>query len=195
MHGLHRFEKASNAFLAIEGGYGEQYEGYGEILILTDYEFQRAVFERFCLLCMAKKTGYGFEGDIETVETAFNYVVPTKENGMRYNDYFTDFNYFLASSWNGCFYTCLMSFKDDGASDFDEEQWDIASNLILTYNLTFIWEQAQRIVLFNDDIDCLDSLNNYMIDNELFPFQVTDYCDLTEQLTDILNKEIKEELN
>jgi hypothetical protein len=191
MYGIHRFNTATNAFKALEGGYGESYDGFEEMYILTDYNFQRVVFERFCYLALAKKTN-----DVITnctwrdVEETYKYAMPTEENGFAYNDYFTDFNYFLASNWNKEFYTCLMSFKDDGVTEFDEENWDIASTLIETHNLCFLWEQAKRIVENNDDIDCFDSLNNYLVDNELCSFQVSKYDDLSVQLTDILNNEI-----
>ena len=198
MFGLHRFRTASNAFKALEGGYGEGFEGLSQeqMYILTDYEFQRVVFERFCFVALSKKTGepiinYSW---LDTDEI-YNFAMPTEENGMSYNNYFTDFNYFLASSWNGCFYTCFMTFKDDGVADFNEENWDIASELIETYNLRYLWEQAKRIVEFNDDIECFDSLYNYLAENELSPFQMTEYNDLTVQLNDILNNEIKGTLN
>ena len=198
MFGLHRFNLASNAFKALEGGYGTQFEGLSqdEMFILTDYEFQRVVFERFCYAVLAKKTG---EPIINyswlDADEIYKFAMPTEENGMSYNDYFTDFNYFLASSWNGCFYTSFMTFKDDGVTEFDEESWDVASELIETYNLRYLWEQAKRIVEFNDDIECFDSLNNYLSENELCSFQMTKYNDLTEQLNDILNNEIKGTLN
>ena len=191
MFGLHRFNTASFAFKALEGGYGERYGGFEEMHILTDYEFQRVVFERFCFLALAKKTN-----DViinctwRDVDKTYKLAVPTEENNYSYCDYFTDFNYFLASNWNKEFYTCLMSFKDDGVTEFDEENWDIASTLIETYDLCFLWEQAKRIVENNEEIECFDSLNNYLVENELSPFQVTEWCDLTEQLTYILNNEI-----
>ena len=59
-----------------------------------------------------------------------------------------------------------------------------------TYDLCFSWEQAKRIVENNEEIECFDSLNNYLVENELSPFQMTEWNDLTEQLTYILNNEI-----
>ena len=197
MFGLHRFKIASNAFKALEGGYGTQFEGLNqdEMYILTDYEFQRVVFERFCYAVLAKKNGEPIINySWRDIDNTYMYAMPTEENGYSYNDYFTDFNYFLASSWNGCFYTSFMTFKDDGVTEFDEENWDVASELIETYNLVFIWEQAKRIVETNDEILGFDDLQNYLAENELCPFQMTEYNDLTRQLTDILNNEIKNEL-
>lgn len=195
MFGLHRFNTASNAFKALEGGYGERFDQFEEMYIISDYEFQRLVFERFCFLALSKKTNDAIINcSWRNVDETYKYAMPTEENNYSYSDYFTDFNYFLASNWNKEFYTCLMSFKDDGVTEFDEENWDIASTLISTYNLCFLWEQAKRIVENNEEIECFDSLNNYMAENELIPFQMTEWNDLTEQLTDILNKEINEQL-
>ena len=195
MFGLHRFNTASNAFRAIEGGYGESYDGYDEMHILTDYEFQRMVFERFCFLALAKKINEPIINyPWRDVEETYEYAMPSEENGNSVNDYFTDFNYFLSSSFNGEFYTCVMTFKDDGVTKFDDEQWDVAFRLIDTYNLCFLWEQAKRIVENNKDIDCFDCLYNYMAENDLCPFTVSNYRDLTIQLNDILEKEINNEL-
>ena len=196
MFGLHRFRTATNAFKAIEGEYGEHFDGFEEMYILTDYEFQRVVFERLCYVALAKKTGEAIvNASWRNVDNTYQFAMPSEENGMAYTDYFTDFNYFLASNWNGCFYTCLMSFKDDGVADFNEENWDIASELIDTYNLRYLWEQAKRIVEFNDDIDYFDSLNNYLVENNLCPFQVSEYNDMTNQLEDLLDMEISGTLN
>lgn len=191
MFGLHRFTTATNAFKALEGGYGERFDQFGEMYILTDYEFQRVVFERFCYLALAKKTNDVIVNSAwRDVDETYKYAMPSEENGNSYSDYFTDFNYFLASYWNAEFYTSLMTFKDDGVADFDEENWDIATILIKTYDLQFLWEQAKRIVENNDEIECFDSLQNYLTENELVPFQMTEWTDLTDQLTDILNNEI-----
>lgn len=197
MFGLHRFKLALNAFKALENGYGTQFEGLNqeEMYILTDYDFQRVVFERFCYVALAKKTGEPIINySWRDVDDTYKYAMPTEENEGVYNDYFTDFNYFLASNWNQCFYTSFMTFKDDGVTEFNEENWDVAEELIEIYDLKFLWEQAKRIVETNDEIECFDSLNNYLVDNELCPFQMTNYNDLTRQLTDILNNEINSEL-
>lgn len=192
MFGLHRFRNVTGAFLALEGCYGEAFEGSEEMCILQDYEFQRIVFGRFCRMFMLQKLG---ETTIDgrPLEDTIKYAVPTNENGGKVTDYFTDFNYFLLSRRNSCFYTSYMTFKDDGATEFDEQQWDIAFELIDSFEIQFIYEQAKRITS-NEDIKDFDDINNYMAENHLQPLSYSEYDDLALQLTDILNKEINEQL-
>ena len=193
MYGIHRFRNIAGAFKALEGFYGEAFEGSEEMSILCDYEFQRIIFGRFCRMFMLKKMGEDTI-DYRPIEETIKYTVPTNENGGKITDYFTDFNYFLMSNRNGCFYTSLMTYKEDGATLFDEEQWDVAFDLIDTYDIVFLFEQAKRIIETHSEIEDFDDLNNYLEKNHLQPLSNSEYDDLSQQLTDILNKEINEEL-
>ena len=132
--------------------------------------------------------------DFRPIEETIKYSVPTNENGGKITDYFTDFNYFLMSNRNGCFYTSLMTYKEDGATLFDEEQWDVAFDLIDTYDIVFLFEQAKRIIETHAEIEDFDDLNNYLAENHLQPLSYSEYDDLSQQLTDILNKELNAEL-
>lgn len=193
MYGIHRFRNIAGAFKALEGFYGEAFEGSEEMSILCDYEFQRIIFGRFCRMFMLKKMGEDTI-DYRPIEETIKYAVPTNENGGKITDYFTDFNYFLMSNRNGCFYTSLMTYKEDGATLFDEEQWDVAFDLIDTYDIVFLFEQAKRVIETHAEIEDFDDLNNYLAKNHLQPLSNSEYDDLSQQLTDILNKEINEEL-
>lgn len=134
-YGIQKFTNPSEAFETIRGRWtDENMASESNIVIMDDEAFEKVIFCRAFLKYSEYKLGQITKYECD------------KALGKRSNiisDYLLDFNFFLYSGLNGCFYTSRMEYKDDSVYMWNERQWDIYYELSQLYSFDKIVKDAQ----------------------------------------------------
>ncbi len=174
-YGIRRFDNAMDAFMVMSGEYGPVTEGLGmgSLHIMTEDDWQRVVFDRFCDLCVRYNSG-----DEKAVDTYNN-----MEKGDEYmTDFFIDFNHVMYDGEH--FWTALMGMKDDNATRPCRAQWDLIEELWYRYDIEGMWECAKYIM---KDVNDFDEMNNILIDRGLMAY-TADCGEFYERMLDIMEE-------
>ena len=134
-YGIQKFTNPSEAFETIRGRWtDENMASESNIVIMDDEAVEKVIFCRAFLKYSEYKLGQITKYECD------------KALGKRSNiisDYLLDFNFFLYSGLNGCFYTSRMEYKDDSVYMWNERQWDIYYELSQLYSFDKIVKDAQ----------------------------------------------------
>lgn len=134
-YGIQKFTSPSEAFKTIRGQWtDDNLACESNIVIMDDETFPHEIFCRAFLKYSEYKLGQitKYECDKALGKRADNIT-----------DYLLDFNFFLYSGLNGCFYTSRMEYKDDFVYMWNERQWDIYYELSQLYSFDKLVKDAQ----------------------------------------------------
>lgn len=162
--GIRKFENAADAFDYLTGEYSPRETMFPEMFILDDFEYERVLRERFMNVFLRLNTGDFEEWEKPRLEHAAEY----GKDGM-ITDFPIDFNFFLRSDRNQCYYACLETMKDDNLCVPTEEQWDIIRELSETFNVEKIRDEAKNAIEDNNITDW-DDMWNVMCEKNWVPF-------------------------
>lgn len=170
--GIMKFTDVNELIEVMRGYYGKETEPYfTHLYIMNENDFKKHLARRFIYAFYADKfRGRGCDDWIA------DYYYDERAGeiwGECVNDFPVDFNFILWSETNKCFYCSLMEWKDDNASVFDDDQWDILYELYDLFNIIELKEETYHLIQklwIKEDEVTIDDINNLLNENNIYPF-------------------------